>query len=173
MALQMMACTIVVDGVYHETMERPNTISGLQAKRAELIKLHENLVADAKKVMVDIDHLDATIRLFDPDADLSRRMKNRYAIKHRAHFGHSRRFVLNALRTSTAPMTSKAITYEWIKDRGLKPDEATRVILTKRIGACISGLRKDGHIEYAGMDGEYKTWRVKPDAPNGKHRSDV
>jgi hypothetical protein len=156
----------------HQAMERPNTISGLQAKRAELIKLHDQLVADAKKVMVDIDHLDATIRLFDPDADLSRRLKNRYAIKHRAHFGHSRRFVLNLLRTASAPMTSKDITMEWIKDRGLQPDESTRVLLTKRIGACITGLKRDALIEYAGMDGEYKSWRLAPDQPQSAKRGD-
>jgi hypothetical protein len=153
-------------------MERPNTISGLQAKRAELVKLHDQLIADAKKVVCDIDHIDATIRIFDPEADTSRRLKNRYAIKHRAHFGHSRRFVLNLLRTAPAPMTSKAITLAWIKDRGLDPDESTRVILTKRIGACITGLKRDGLVEFAGMDADYKTWRIKADAPKGTHRGD-
>src|SRR5690349_19604317 len=122
-------------------MERPNTIAGLQAKRAELLKLHGQLIADAKNIVCDLDHIDATIRLFDPAADLQRRVKNRYAIKHRAHFGHTRRFVLNALRVAPAPITSVAITLEWIKDRGLQPDESTRIILTKRIGACITGLK--------------------------------
>lgn len=141
-------------------MERPNTISGLQAKRAELIKLHDNLIADAKKVTCDIDHLDACIRLFDPDADFQQRMKNRYATKHRAHFGHTRRFVLNALRIAPAPMTSVEITHDWIKDRGLEPDESTRVLLTKRVGACITSLKRKGLIEQAGMNGEYKAWRL-------------
>lgn len=142
-------------------MERPNTISGLQAKRAELLKLHDQLIADAKKIVCDIDHIDATIRIFDPDADTARRLKNRYAIKHRAHFGQTRRVVLDTLRTAAQPMTSVALTRVWIEHRGLQPDESTRVILTKRIGACLTSLKRQGVIEQAGMDGEYKTWRIK------------
>lgn len=148
--------------------ERPNTISGLQAKRAELIKLHAALVEDAKKVLCDIDHLDATIRLFDPEADLSRRLKNRYAIKHRAQFGHTKRFLLDLLRRAPDPMTSKQLSKAWIEERGMKPDEATRVILTKRIGACINTLKAKGLVESAGyskseddLRGPLKLWRIK------------
>jgi hypothetical protein len=81
--------------------------------------------------------------------------------------------VLNLLRTAPEPMTSRSITVAWINDRKLKPDESTRVILTKRIGACLTGLKKDGVIEFAGMDGEYKTWRINPDATPGLHRGDA
>lgn len=152
-------------------MERPNTISGLQAKRAELIKLHTQLVEDAKKILCDIDHLDATIRLFDPDADLQRRVKSRYAIKHRAHFGHSKRFVLDVLRRADAPMTSRQIADAWAKDRGLTADDATLNILRKRIGATLQTCKKQGLIEYVGMTsdgdpfGPYKLWRVAKGLP--------
>ena len=152
------------------TQERPNTISGLQAKRAELVKLYDNLVADAKKVTCDIDHIDATIRLFDPEADIQRRVKNRYAIKHRAHFGHTKRFLLDMLRRAPEPMTSKQLTKAWIEERGMQPDEATRVILTKRIGACINGMRHKGLVESVGHSkseddarGPLKLWRIKTD----------
>lgn len=149
------------------TQERPNTISGLQAKRAELIKLHAQLVEDAKKVLCDIDHLDATIRLFDPEADLQRRVRNRYAVKHRAQFGHSKRFVLDILRKAEAPLTSRQITTAWAADRGLKADEATLNILRKRVGAVINACRNQGLVEQAGMTndgdpyGPYKLWRIK------------
>ena len=141
-------------------MERPNTIAGLQAKRAELLKLQKHLVAEAKKVLCDIDHLDACIRLFDPDADIERVRLNRYATKHRAPKGYLKRFVLGQFRVAAAPLTSRKITEAWIADRGLQPDEATFVILRKRIGACIQIARKGGMIEEAGDEGEYKTWRL-------------
>jgi hypothetical protein len=141
-------------------MDRPNTISGLQAKRAELVKLQKHLIAEAKKVLCDLDHLDACIRLFDPDADIERVRLNRYATKHRAPKGHLKRFVLGQFREATEPLSSRQITEAWIKDRGLQPDEATFVILRKRIGACIQGVRNDGLIETAGGDGEYKLWRL-------------
>lgn len=149
------------------TQERPNTISGLQAKRAELIRLHAQLTEDAKKVLCDIDHLDATIRLFDPEADLARRARNRYAVKHRAAFGHSKRFILDVMRRAPEPMTSRQIADAWAKDRRLNPDEATLNILRKRIGACLTNCRKQGLVEQCGMTddgdpyGPYKLWRIK------------
>ena len=143
------------------TQERPNTVSGLQAKRKELVKLHKDLVAEAKKVMCDIDHLDATIRLFDPNADLERVRRNRYATKHRAPKGHQKRFVLDMLREASGPLTSRQITEAWIKERGLKPDESTFVILRKRIGACLKTLDYKGVIEGVGHNGEYKLWQLK------------
>jgi hypothetical protein len=148
-------------------MERPNTIAGLQAKRSELLKLHEQLVEDAKKVMCDLDHIDATIRLFDPEADLQRRARNRYAVKHRAQFGHTKRFILDLMRRADAPMTSRQITEAWAKDRGLKADEATLTILRKRIGACLTACRKQELVEFVGMSddgdpfGPYKLWKIK------------
>ena len=141
-------------------MERPNTISGLQAKRAELVTLRKNLVAEAKKVLCDIDHIDACIRLFDPNADLERVRLNRYATKHRAPKGHQKRFVLNTLREANGPVSTRVITEAWIKERGLEPDASTFIILRKRIGACIKTLNNQGLAEGVGHDGEYKLWSL-------------
>ena len=142
-------------------MERPNTISGLQAKRTELVTLRKQLMREAKKVLCDIDHIDATIRLFDPDADIERIRLNRYATKHRAPKGHMKRFVLGQFREATKPISSKDITEAWIKDRGLSPDESTFVILRKRIGASIVQAKNDGVIEEVGNDGTLKLWVLK------------
>jgi hypothetical protein len=53
-------------------VDRPNTVSGLVAKRDELAKCRDQLEADIRAVTVDIDHLEAAIRLFDPDDTTSR-----------------------------------------------------------------------------------------------------
>ena len=139
-------------------MERPNTVSGLQAKRRELISLRDQFEANIKKLTVDIDHLDASIRLFDPDQTPAAIAA--YAVKHRAKKGHMRRFVLEVLRQATAPMTSKAITEAWTGDRGLRTDEATYVILRKRVGACLIVLRSQGLVETVGLEGGLKSWML-------------
>ena len=59
--------------------DRPNTVSGLVAKHAELTALREKYRAEIKKLTVDIDHLDAAIRLFDPNADTSLRIPTKPA----------------------------------------------------------------------------------------------
>src|ERR1700754_5150070 len=102
--------------------DRPNTVAGLVAKHAELTALREKYRAEIKKLTVDIDHLDAAIRLFDPNADTS--AIKEYVTKHRAQKGSVTRFILTAFREATAPLTSRRITEMWVEDRGLIADEA-------------------------------------------------
>jgi hypothetical protein len=156
---------------YHVTMmnntpqyDRPNTVAGLVAKHAELNSLRERYRAEIKKLTVDIDHLDAAIRLFDPQAD-SYAIKE-YVTKHRAAKGTVKAFVLGCFREATGPLTSRQITERWAADRGLKADDATLNTLRKRIGACIKGCSEQGLIEAQGMttghdaNGPYKLWRL-------------
>src|SRR5690606_6029298 len=125
-------------------VERPNTISGLKAKHAELTELRKRYLFEIKKLTVDIDHLDAAIRLFDPDADSSR-LKG-YIIKHKAQKGTVKRFILQCLREAKGPLTSRQITEMWIADRQLVADEATYSILRKRIGASIKAAARHGLV---------------------------
>jgi hypothetical protein len=126
-------------------MERPNTISGLQAKRRQLVKLRKDLEADVRKVTCDLDHVDACIRLFDPTADTAAAIK-RYATKHRAKKGQMRRFVLDQLKAATAPITSLDIAEAWIADRGLRTDHGTTVMIRRRVGACLTTLQAQWFI---------------------------
>ena len=147
------------------TYDRPNTVSGLVAKHAELSALRDQYKAEIKKITVDIDHLDAAIRLFDPNADTS--AIKQYVVKHRAQKGSVKRFVLNSFREAKEPITSRQITEMWAADRGLAADEATYVILRKRIGACIKSCLNQGLIEDCGWtenhdeNGPYKLWMLK------------
>lgn len=142
------------------TTERPNTVAGLVAKRAELAKLRDQLEREAHKITCDLDHLDAAIALFDPaNTPLA---VARYAVKHRAKKGALKRFVLGFLRDASEPVTSKDITTAWIAARGLRADDATYVILRKRIGACLIALRAAGHVANVPQAGEYKGWAVRP-----------
>lgn len=139
-------------------MERPNTVSGLVAKRDELIAYRGRLECEIRKLTCDLDHLEAAIALFDPK--LTPKTVLRYVAKHRAKKGHLKRFVLGMLRDAEAPLTSKDITTAWIAARGLNADEPTYVILRKRIGACLIALRVQGLASDVGAVGEYKTWAL-------------
>lgn len=139
-------------------MERPNTVAGLEAKRAELIAYRSRLECELRKLTCDLDHLEAAIALFDPEQ--TPKVVLRYVAKHRAKKGHLKRFVLEALRDATAPLTSKDITTAWITKRGLRADDATYVILRKRIGACLINLRVQGLAKDVGHVGEYKVWAL-------------
>ena len=141
--------------------ERPNTVAGLQAKRKMLVKWRADLEADVRKLTCDIDHLDACIRLFDPSADTPAG-RERYATKHRAKKGQMRRFVLDRLKSATGPITSLDIAEAWMADRGLSADHDTRVIIRKRVGACLIALRAGRIIHDVPHMGTHKMWVLVP-----------
>lgn len=131
--------------------DRPNTLSGLIAKRDDLARYRDQLEADIRALTVDIDHLEAAIRIFDPED--SPEARRRYAALHRAPKGQSTRFVLRALREASGPLTSRDLADMWCKDRGLTAKDSTVSMLRKRLGATLKALhhkglvRQDGHVE--------------------------
>lgn len=139
--------------------ERPHTLGGLIDKRAELAALLKFHRAELRKIICDLDHVDATIRLFDPDADVTRIVK-RYPTKHRAHKGEMARFVLMALKEAKRPLTSLEITQAQIAERGLKADDQTVVLMRKRVGACLSANQRHGLVRSIPMEGPYKGWEL-------------
>ncbi len=130
---------------------RPNTLSGLVAKRNALVRYRDQLEADIRALTVDIDHLEAAIRIFDPENTPEAR--KRYAALHRAPKGQSTRFVLRALREASGPLTSRDLADMWCQERGLTAKDSTVSMLRKRIGATLKALehkgavRQEGHVE--------------------------
>jgi hypothetical protein len=51
-------------------MADPHVLTGLIAKRAELAGLLEHHQATVRQLLIDLDAVDATIRMFKPDFDL-------------------------------------------------------------------------------------------------------
>ena len=139
-------------------MERPNPVAGLEEKRRQLLSARKALEADLRKVICDLDHIDAAIRLFDPTTTAS--AVARYGMKHRAKKGTVRTHVLSMLRVADGPLTSREITRAWMTDRGLRSDEATYVMIRKRFGACLTALKGDGLIRPVGQDGGMKEWTL-------------
>lgn len=145
-------------------MERPNTIAGLVAKRAHLLRIRKGLETELRTVTCDLDHLEAAIRLFDPAQTPAAR--KRYAVQHRAQRGHVKRFVLDALRDATEPVTSRELAERWIAARGLRADDATVVLIRKRIGACLTAMRVSGLAQETGVIGSYKGWCISRKTPH-------
>jgi len=123
----------------------------LVAKRNELVRYRDQLEADIRALTVDIDHLEAAIRIFDPEDTPAAR--KRYAALHRAPKGQSTRFVLRALREASGPLTSRDLADMWCQERGLTAKDSTVSVLRKRIGATLKALehkgsvRQEGHVE--------------------------
>jgi len=139
-------------------VERPNTVAGLIAKRSELVRLRERLESDLRSVTCDVDHLEAAIRLFDPET--TPEAVRRYTTRHRAKKGSVRRFVLTMLREASELVTSKHMTERWLAERQLRTDDATWRIIRNRLGACVNNLQLQGIAVGAGMVDGYLGWRL-------------
>jgi hypothetical protein len=142
----------------HQRFERPNTVSGLEAKRDELIRYRNALEAEVLKVTCDVDHLEAAIALFDPNATPN--AIKRYVVRHRAKKGSVKAFLLDTLRDADRPMTSAELTDLWLARRGLRVSEDVRTVMRKRIGAGLIASRARGVVRNEGEFGGLKGWVV-------------
>lgn len=140
------------------TTERPNTVSGLIEKHREVAGQIEAKRRELDRLVADLEALERTIRLFDPDAQLGRAKPT--PSPHAAFKGEMRRDVMAALRVATEPLTSLDIARQVIAARKLPYDAKTVTMMRKRAGAALWKLRAKGWVQEAPKDGEYKGWRL-------------
>ena len=94
--------------------------------------------------------------LFDPEADGVR--LTRYPTKHRAKKGEVVRLAVRMLKDANRPLTALDIVHQQIRERRLKADDSTVVLLRKRVGACLTKLKNDGYVRGVEVPGLYKGW---------------
>src|SRR5579875_3176590 len=104
--------------------EHPNLLNGLVAKRAEIAGQIEANQTTLRKLVADLDAVEATIRVFDPNVDLDAVTPRPVPPRHAAFKGEVTRIVFTCLREAKAPMTSREIAMELIAWRRLNPDYA-------------------------------------------------
>ena len=128
-------------------MESPNTVSTLLRKRAEIagrIEHHQTLL---RQRIIDLDNLDATLRLFEPDIDLDDIKPKPFPPREQAFRGEVLRIVLAALRTADKPMTTAALARQVMAARGLNTaDTRLAKTISKRVGSCLRHHRSKGVV---------------------------
>jgi hypothetical protein len=123
-------------------MTDTHVISALRAKRGELAGRIDALQDQLREAMIDVDHVDSTLRLFDPDIDLDEIKPKPLPPRHHAFKGQVTRAILTMLRTDGA-MDAKAITIRLMAERDLNPNDKTLAkAMQKRIGAALRNLRE-------------------------------
>jgi len=70
-------------------MENEHVIGGLTRKRGELAGQIEHTQALLRKLVTELDTIDAAIRLFDPNADLGSIKQRLYPPRHQAFRGEN------------------------------------------------------------------------------------
>ena len=129
-------------------MENEHVLSGLVRKRAELAGKADALRARLTAIAADMDHLDATIRLFDPDNNLATIRPKRPRSSEAARPGEMSRFVLGVLREATEPMPTPVIAARMMAERGMDGQDRKLVRnVTKRVCMALGHQERWGTVQ--------------------------
>lgn len=139
-----------------------HVVSALKGKRGELAGLIDGLQDQLRQAMIDLDHIDASLRMFDPDIELDEIKPKPLPPRHHAFKGQVARAILAMLRKD-GPMDARAITIRLMAERELNPnDRKLADAMHKRIGAALRNLRERGlTVSQEPMKGGLLVWRLK------------
>jgi len=128
-------------------MERPNVISALKEKRGQIAGRVDALQDQLRQALIDLDHVDCTILLFDPDAELDEIKTKPMPPRHHAFKGQVTRAILDMLRSSSSPLDGLSITKRLMEERELNlADKRLVKTIQKRVGAALRNMRDRGLV---------------------------
>jgi hypothetical protein len=82
-------------------MADPHVLTGLIAKRREIAGQIEHLQDKRRQCVIDLDHVDAAIHIFDPSIELEEIKSRPVPPRHQAFNGEVTRIVRATLRNAT------------------------------------------------------------------------
>lgn len=145
---------------YVSDMGTQHAITALRDKRGELSGQIDALQDQLRAAMIDLDHIDATLRMFDPDIELDEIRPKPLPPRHHAFKGQVTRSILAMLRSEGA-MDAKAITIRLMAERELNAaDKALVKAMHKRIGAALRNLRERTLVRSETVSGGALRWSL-------------
>jgi hypothetical protein len=141
-----------------------HTLAGLVTKRAEISGRIEGIQIELRELMIALDALDATIRLFDPNYQVENIRPKPLPPVHKAFRGDLIRMVLSMLREAKGPLSTKQITLHVMAERGVDTaDKSAFDLFRKRVGSMLRHHRANGLIRSVpGDDGQFMLWELVP-----------
>lgn len=115
------------------TEDRSHTLSGLVAKRAEIAGRIVEARAALRQLIVDLDAIDAAIRIFDPGYNVEAIKPKALLAAHGVSFrGEFVRVILGMMREAKGPVTTNEIALHLMRYRGVNTADAAAVALFNR-----------------------------------------
>lgn len=142
-------------------MGESHVMTGLVAKRAELAGKLEHHQSMVRQLIMEIDALDQTLRLFNPDIELDEIKPKPLPPRHAAYKGEVARIVLSTLRNASRPCSTHELTMHVMAERGMNTADK-RLVKTvgKRVGACLRHHRSKGLLRSNQGLGKLIYWEV-------------
>jgi hypothetical protein len=116
-----------------------------------------------RQLIINLDHVDAAIRIFDPSYDVEGIRQKIPTAAHRALRGDMTRATLDAQRDAPGPMTSKELARYVMAERGLNSAEAALLqLFTRRTGALLRWQKKRGILRSVKDEkhGRFDLWEI-------------
>ena len=137
-------------------------LTGLVKRRAQLTGDIERTHDDLRRMVTDLESLDATIRQFDPSLNVEAiRPKAFRPPKDWANRGEMSRIILTILRLASEPMTTRDIAVELLVTRALdRSDLRLLRLMTKRVGVALRGQKDGGTVRVLPGPGQMVLWEV-------------
>lgn len=139
--------------------DQPNVLHALLRKRAEIAGEIEHAQKRIRNLIVELDHVEATIHLFAPEAKVETMRPKPFPPRHQAFKGELIRLVLGTLREAKQPLTSRDLAHVVMRARGLSPDDLDMTtIMTRRVGSCLLAQEHRGVTRRVDKVGPYQRW---------------
>lgn len=137
-------------------------LNGLVKRRAQLAGDIENTHEALRKMVLDLESLDATIVQFDPDFKVETiKPKAFRPPKDWSNRGQMSRIILSVLRQASEPLTTRDIALQLLIERALdKGDLRLLRLMTKRVGVALRGQKGNGLVRCDQGPGQYMLWEI-------------
>lgn len=142
-------------------MENDNVINGLLRRRQQVSDQLELVQAQMRQLVLDIDALDSTLRLFKPDVEIGVVRIKPIPRRHAAVRHESSRLVFSILREASEPMTTRGIVRTIMEARGMNTaDHAMVGTMVIRLASTLRKLKNRGKLVVDKQDGKNMRWRL-------------
>jgi len=137
-------------------------LNGLVKRRAQLAGDIENTHDTLRKMVLDLESLDATILQFDPGYRVEAIQPKAFRPpKDWANRGQMSRIILSVLRQASEPLTTRDIAVQLLIERALdKSDLRLLRLMTKRVGVALRGQKESGVVRCDQGPGQYMLWEI-------------
>ena len=140
-------------------MENANVVSGLLRRRQEIADALDRTQAALRQLVHDIDAIDTTLRLFQPDIEIGAVRVKPLARRHAATRHEASRMIFAVLRDAPGPLTTRELVRAIMEARGMNPaDGAMAETMRLRLATSLRKLRHRGKLVSDKENGRNMRW---------------
>lgn len=143
-------------------MAETHVLSALKEKRIKLATEIEAIQAQLRQRVIDLDHCEATLRLFDPEADIGALGPRKVPQVLSDIHGDTGRVILDTLRNATTPLPTYKVCEAIMKARGLDTDDKAlcRLMMKRTVANLKHWSKKRGMVRSLPGPGQQLMWEL-------------